>query len=75
MGRRAAERTFTVAEHAAATAGVECDKTADTLDETPKAYKDIEAVMAAQADIVKPVFILKQFLNVKGKSDNTRKRR
>lgn len=75
MGRKAAERTFTVAEHAAATAGVECDKTADTLDETPKAYKDIEAVMAAQADIVKPVFILKQFLNVKGKSDNTRKRR
>jgi tRNA-splicing ligase RtcB len=67
MGRKAAERTFTVAEHAAATAGIECDKTADTLDETPRAYKDIEAVMAAQADIVKPLFILKQFLNVKGK--------
>jgi tRNA-splicing ligase RtcB (3'-phosphate/5'-hydroxy nucleic acid ligase) len=67
MGRRQAERTFTVAEHAAATAGIECDKSADTLDETPKAYKDIEAVMAAQSDIVTPLYILKQFLNVKGK--------
>ena len=74
MGRRQAERTFTVAEHAAATVGVECDKTADTLDETPAAYKDIDAVMAAQADLVKPVHILKQFLNVKGKSDSTRRK-
>jgi tRNA-splicing ligase RtcB len=74
MGRRQAERTFTVAEHAAATVGVECDKTADTLDETPAAYKSIEAVMAAQADLVKPVHILKQFLNVKGKSDSTRRK-
>jgi tRNA-splicing ligase RtcB len=67
MGRRAAERMFTVEQHAAATAGIECDKTADTLDETPAAYKDIEAVMAAQSDIVKTKYILKQFLNVKGK--------
>ena len=74
MGRRAAERTFTVEQHAAATLGVECDKTADTLDETPAAYKDIEAVMAAQADIVKTRYILKQFLNVKGKSDSTRRK-
>ena len=74
MGRRQAERTFTVEQHAAATVGVECDKTADTLDETPAAYKNIEAVMAAQADIVKPRYILKQFLNVKGKSDSTRRK-
>jgi tRNA-splicing ligase RtcB len=72
MGRKQAERTFTVAEHAAATAGIECDKTADTLDETPKAYKSIESVMAAQADIVETVAILKQFLNVKGKGDSKR---
>ena len=68
MGRKEAERTFTVAQHAAATAGVECDKTAGTLDETPAAYKDIEAVMAAQVDLVTPVVALKQFLCVKGKS-------
>jgi RNA-splicing ligase RtcB len=36
--------------------------------------KDIDAVMAAQADLVKPVHILKQFLNVKGKSDSTRRK-
>lgn len=66
MGRREAERRFTVEQHAAATEGIECDKTAATLDETPACYKPIEAVMAAQADLVKPVYILKQFLNVKG---------
>src|ERR1035437_3846369 len=67
MGRRAAERMFTVEQHAAATVGVECDKTADTIDETPAAYKSIEAVMAAQADLVKPIHVLKQFVNIKGK--------
>jgi tRNA-splicing ligase RtcB len=35
-----------------ATAGVECRKDADVIDETPGAYKDIDAVMAAQADLV-----------------------
>jgi tRNA-splicing ligase RtcB len=69
MSRRQAERTITVEQHAAATAGIECDKTEGTLDETPAAYKDIEKVMAAQTDIVTPLYILKQFLNVKGKSD------
>lgn len=68
MGRKQAQRTFSVAEHAAATLGIECDKTEDTLDETPAAYKPIESVMAAQADIVKTKYILKQFVNVKGKS-------
>ena len=38
-----------VADHVAATAGVECRKDADVIDETPTAYKDIDAVMAAQA--------------------------
>jgi len=66
MSRRAAEKAVTIDEHIAATAGIECDKTRDTLDETPAAYKDIEKVMAAQSDLVKPVHVLKQFLNVKG---------
>jgi tRNA-splicing ligase RtcB (3'-phosphate/5'-hydroxy nucleic acid ligase) len=66
MGRREAERRFSVEQHAAATEGIECDKTANTLDETPKAYKDIDAVMNAQKDLVEPVHTLKQFLNVKG---------
>jgi tRNA-splicing ligase RtcB len=66
MGRREAERRFTVAEHAAATAGIECDKTASTLDETPQCYKSIDAVMAAQSDLVEIVHTLRQFINVKG---------
>jgi tRNA-splicing ligase RtcB (3'-phosphate/5'-hydroxy nucleic acid ligase) len=35
-------------DHRAATEGVECRKDKDVIDETPAAYKDIDAVMAAQ---------------------------
>ena len=66
MGRREAVRRFSLEDHASATAGVECRKDAGVLDETPGAYKDIEAVMAAQADLVEVVHILKQVVCVKG---------
>lgn len=66
MSRAEARRTFTLADHAADTQGVECRKDEDVLDETPKAYKDIDAVMAAQADLVEIVHTLKQVLCVKG---------
>jgi tRNA-splicing ligase RtcB len=66
MGRREAERRFTLDDHAAATAGVECRKDAGVLDETPGAYKDIDAVMAAQTDLVEIVHTLKQVVCVKG---------
>jgi len=69
MSRAAAKKAFTVADHIKATEGVECDKTDGTLDETPGAYKDIELVMAAQSDLVKPLFHMKQFLCVKGKGE------
>jgi tRNA-splicing ligase RtcB (3'-phosphate/5'-hydroxy nucleic acid ligase) len=69
MSRTQAKKHFTVEEHAAATIGVECDKTAETLDETPGAYKPIEDVILAQSDLVVPVFHMKQFLCVKGKSE------
>jgi tRNA-splicing ligase RtcB len=36
------------------------------LDETPGAYKDIEAVMAAQADLIEIVHTLRQVVCVKG---------
>ena len=36
------------------------------LDETPGAYKDIDRVMAAQADLVEVVHTLKQVVCVKG---------
>jgi tRNA-splicing ligase RtcB len=66
MSRTEAAKTFTLEDHARDTAGVECRKDASVLDETPKAYKSIEAVMAAQADLVEIVHTLKQFLCVKG---------
>lgn len=66
MSRGEAKRTFTLADHETATAGVECRKDADVLDETPGAYKDIDAVMAAQADLVDIVHTLKQVVCVKG---------
>ncbi len=72
MSRTQAKRTFTVADHAKATAGIECDKSEGTLDETPGAYRDIDAVMAAQSDLVRPLFTLHQFLCIKGKGE-TRK--
>ena len=45
---------------------VECRKDADVLDEIPGAYKDIDAVMANQSDLVEVVAELKQVLCVKG---------
>jgi tRNA-splicing ligase RtcB (3'-phosphate/5'-hydroxy nucleic acid ligase) len=66
MSRGEAKRTFTLKDHRAATEGVECRKDEDVIDETPAAYKDIEAVMAAQADLVEVVATLKQVVCVKG---------
>ncbi|MCA8902546.1 MAG: RtcB family protein [Hyphomonas sp.] len=66
MSRSEAKRTFTLDDHLAATAGVECRKDAGVIDETPMAYKDIDAVMAAQTDLVEIVHTLKQVVCVKG---------
>src|SRR6185295_18723825 len=66
MSRTAALKRFTVADHEAATAGVECRKDKDVIDETPAAYKDIDAVMEAQRDLVEIAYTLKQVLCVKG---------
>jgi tRNA-splicing ligase RtcB (3'-phosphate/5'-hydroxy nucleic acid ligase) len=66
MSRNEAKRRFTLADHARDTAGVECRKDAEVIDETPKAYKDIDAVMAAQADLVEIVHTLRQVVCVKG---------
>lgn len=66
MSRAEAKRRFTLEDHRAATAGVECRKDEGVLDETPMAYKDIDAVMAAQSDLVEVVHTLKQVVCVKG---------
>jgi tRNA-splicing ligase RtcB (3'-phosphate/5'-hydroxy nucleic acid ligase) len=66
MSRGEAKRRFTVADHEAATSGIECRKDEDVIDETPMAYKSIDAVMAAQADLVEVVHTLRQVVCVKG---------
>ena len=66
MSRNEAKKRFTLDDHAAATAGVECRKDVGVLDETPGAYKDIDAVMEAQSDLVEIVHRLKQIVCVKG---------
>lgn len=66
MSRTEAKKTFTVEDHVEATKGVECRKDASVVDETPGAYKSIDAVMAAQAELVEIVHVLKQVLCVKG---------
>jgi tRNA-splicing ligase RtcB len=66
MSRTAAKRRFSLEDHAAATAGVECRKDAGVLDETPAAYKPIDAVMEAQKDLVEVVHTLRQVVCVKG---------
>ncbi len=66
MSRGEAKRRFTLADHRAATEGVECRKDKDVIDETPAAYKDIDAVMQAQRDLVDVVHTLKQVVCVKG---------
>jgi tRNA-splicing ligase RtcB len=66
MSRTEAKKTFSLADHVAATEGVACRKDEGVIDETPAAYKPIEAVMAAQADLVEIVHTLKQVVCVKG---------
>ena len=51
---------------AEATAGIECRKDEDVIDETPMAYKSIDQVMEAQRDLVEIVHTLRQVVCVKG---------
>lgn len=66
MSRAEAKRRFTIADHEAATEGIECRKDADVIDETPAAYKPISDVMKAQSDLVEIVHTLRQVVCVKG---------
>ncbi len=66
MSRNEAKRRFSVDDHIKATAGVECRKDSDVIDETPMAYKPIDDVMNAQKDLVEIVHTLRQVVCVKG---------
>lgn len=66
MSRTQAHKTITLEQHIAATAGIECRKDEGVLDESPMAYKDLQAVMLAQSDLIEPIYCLRQIINVKG---------
>ncbi|GKX58289.1 RNA-splicing ligase RtcB [Leminorella grimontii] len=66
MSRTEAKRRFSLEDQIEATVGVECRKDLDVIDEIPMAYKDIDAVMAAQSELVEIVHTLKQVVCVKG---------
>ena len=66
MSRTAARQQITLSQHREATAHVECRKDAGVIDESPAAYKDIDAVMAAQSDLVEVLHTLRQVVCIKG---------
>ena len=66
MSRTEAKRRFTLADLRDQTEGVECRKDSGVIDEAPKAYKNIDHVMAHQDDLVEIVAELKQIVCVKG---------
>src|SRR5206468_8606574 len=66
MSRSEARKRFTVRDLKDQTKGVECRKDPGVIDETPKAYKNIDTVMKQQQDLVEIVAELKQVVCVKG---------
>ena len=66
MSRSEAKRRFDRFDLAQQTSGIECRKDGGVIDEIPAAYKDIDEVMAHQADLVEVVHTLRQVICVKG---------
>ncbi|ROS05662.1 tRNA-splicing ligase RtcB [Sinobacterium caligoides] len=66
MSRTQAKKLVSLDEHKKAVQGVECRADEDVIDETPSAYKSIDAVMKAQQDLIEVVYTLKQVVCVKG---------
>ncbi|WP_412461328.1 RtcB family protein [Pseudomonas sp. SC11] len=66
LSRTQAKQRFTVEDQRRATAHVECRKDAAVIDEIPMAYKDIDAVMNAQRELVEVLHTLRQVVCVKG---------
>jgi len=66
MSRTEAKRRVSLQEHHDAVSHVECRQDEGVIDETPSAYKDIDAVMAAQSDLVEIKHTLSQVVCVKG---------
>ncbi len=66
MGRGEAKRTITHQQAIASMTNVVFEVREGQYDEMPDAYKKIDEVMAAQADLVKPLYRLRPLTVVKG---------
>jgi tRNA-splicing ligase RtcB len=66
MSRTKARKEISVEQHKNDTQGVFCNKTADVIDESPGAYKDIDDVIRSEEDLVQVCHTLKQIICVKG---------
>lgn len=66
MSRTEAKRRVTRADMERVLEGVESRKDEGVIDEIPMAYKEIDAVMHAQRELVEVVHTLKQVVCVKG---------
>lgn len=68
LGRRVAKETLDLAEFQSVMqqAGVVARVSADTLDESPFAYKDVFAVMEQQRDMVEVMHHVRPLINIKG---------
>lgn len=74
MSRTEARNTLSIENLVRDTEGVTCYKDEGVIDEAPECYKDIDAVMAAQTDMVEVVHTLKQIVCVKGKEQSKRRK-
>lgn len=66
MSRTQAKKAFNTKDLTIQTQGVECRKDSHVVDEIPAAYKNIDAVMANQSDLVEVLYKLKQVVCIKG---------
>ncbi|CCG43373.1 RtcB family protein [Magnetospirillum molischianum] len=66
LGRREANETLSLEDFVETMTGVVAKVNTSTLDESPFAYKDIFAVMAAQTDLVEVVAHVRPIINIKG---------
>lgn len=66
MSRTKARNIISLDDHIKAMKGIEARLDKDVLDESPAAYKDINAVMKAQEDLIEIVHRLRQIVNIKG---------
>lgn len=66
LGRKAAKRSLDMSAFKATMEGVRAKVHADTLDESPFAYKNIFEVMEQQKDLVDVIHHVKPMINIKG---------